>query len=251
MFIAAQAAEKRMVEEGKEPRWRTFHFSSMQNPYISKSALEEITQDMTSLAYRMEILAEDVTEVPGALWKRDTIEQTRILTAMRDSEWDMIVVGVDPSATSTGDEAGIITAAKKGSHGYTLADNSVQGSPAMWAGMAVKAYRDRKANKIVAESNNGGEMVAQVIHQVDPNVPVELVHASRGKATRAEPVSALFEKGGGHHCGYFPYLEDEMCLWQPGGPSPNRLDAMVWAMTGLGIVNQTEAEIDWVKVVGM
>ncbi len=211
-------------------RWGAFHFTSHDNPHISKQALEDITGDMTALAYRMEILAEDVDEAPGALWTRATIEDGRVVQA---PELGKVVVGVDPSATSTGDEAGIIVAGRAGKQFYVLADMTLQGSPLAWATAAVTAYHLHKANHIVAEANQGGEMVAQVIHQVDPRIPVKLVHASRGKQTRAEPVSALYQKDMGHHVGSFPALEDECCLWIPGDPSPNRMDAMVWAATDL------------------
>lgn len=211
-------------------RWEAFHFTSMDNPYISREALDDITQDMSSLAYRMEILAEDVDEAPGALWTRENIEKARV---HKTPDLSRIVVGVDPSATSGGDEAGIITAARTKEDYYTLADDSVQGSPQVWATAAVTAYHRVNADLIVAEKNNGGEMVEAVIKQVDPSVMVKLVWASRGKATRAEPISALSEQGRDHHLGYFPQLEDELCLWIPGDASPNRLDAKVWAYTEL------------------
>jgi phage terminase large subunit-like protein len=211
-------------------RWEAFHFTSMDNPYISREALDDITQDMTSLAYRMEILAEDVDEAPGALWTRENIEKARVVKVETLSR---IVVAVDPSATSGGDEAGIITAGRTKADYYTLSDDSVQGSPQAWATAAVTAYYKYNADLIVAEKNNGGEMVEAVIKQVDPNVRVKLVWASRGKATRAEPISALSEQGRDHHVGSFPKLEDELCLWIPGDQSPNRLDAKVWAYTEL------------------
>jgi phage terminase large subunit-like protein len=220
----------RKYQNDTSGRWKTFNFTSMDNPHISQEALEDITRDMTDLAYRMEILAQDVEQSPGALWNRDMIESSRV-TSM--PELDRIIVGVDPSATSTGDEAGVITCGRKGENYFTLADDSIQGSPLTWAKAAVTAYHRHKANYIAAESNNGGEMVSTTIHQVDANVPVKLVHASRGKATRAEPVSAIAEKGHDHHVGNFTALEDELCLWVPGDPSPNRLDAKVWAMTEL------------------
>jgi phage terminase large subunit-like protein len=171
-----------------------------------------------------------VNEVPGALWKRDVIELHRLLKA---PELSNIVVGVDPSATSTGDDAGIIVAGKKGSDGYLLADRTLQGSPLTWARAAVAAYHTFKADRIVAEANQGGEMVLLTIAQADPSVPVKLVHASRGKRTRAEPIAAQYEQGRIHHVGKFSQLEDEMCLWTPGDASPNRMDAMVWAFTEL------------------
>ena len=211
-------------------RWATFTFSSNENPYLSKVALAEITSDMTSLAYRQEILAEDIDEAPGALWKRDQIDVNRVL---QHPDLARVVVGVDPTASSTGDEAGIITAGVAGDDYYTLADDSRQGTPQEWASAAVTAYYAHMADCIVAEKNNGGEMVEAVIKQVDPKVNIKLVWASRGKATRAEPIAAIAEQGRDHHVGYFPQLEDELCMWLPGESSPNRLDAKVWAITEL------------------
>ena len=211
-------------------RWAAFNFTSYDNPHISREALDDLKQDMTSVAYRMEIMAEDLDEAPGALWKRSDIDGARVL---QSPELDRVVVGVDPSATAGGDEAGIITAGRTGDEYYTIADDSVQGSPQVWAKAAVTAYHKYKANVIVAEDNNGGEMVEAVIKQVDPSVIVRRVHASRGKATRAEPIAAISEQGRDHHVGSFPALEDELCLWQVGDASPNRLDAKVWAITEL------------------
>ncbi len=222
MFIKA--------EQDKTGRWGAFHWTSHDNPHISKDALSEITHDMTSLAYRMEILAEDVNEAPGALWKREIIDSNRVI---RVPDLSRIVVGVDPSATSTGDEAGIVVAGLHGDQGYVLADESIQGSPLAWATAAVTAYHTHKADRIIAEANQGGEMVSLTIEQVDSTVPVELVHASRGKQTRAEPIAAQYEQGRVHHVGKFEALEDEMCLWIPGDASPNRMDALVWALTEL------------------
>lgn len=179
---------------------------------------------------RQELMAEILSDNPNALWKRENIDRDRVI---KSPELDYIIVGVDPSASSTGDEAGIITAGRKGEDYYTLADDSVQGSPQQWATAAVTAYHKHRANLIVAEKNNGGEMVEAVIKQVDQTVHVKLVHASRGKATRAEPVAAISEQGRDHHVGTFAKLEDELCLWMPGDASPNRLDAKVWAITEL------------------
>ena len=218
------------AQQDESGRWAAFTFSSHDNPHISKEALGEITKDMTSVAYRQEIMAEDVDEAPGALWTRALIENARILKA---PELDRIIVGVDPSTTSTGDEAGIVIDGCKANMLYLLDDKTIQGSPHEWATAAVRAYHQWQANKIVAEKNNGGEMVKQVIHEVDKNVPVELVWASRGKATRAEPIAAIYEDGRAFHVGKFDALEDEMALWTPGDPSPNRLDAHVWAATDL------------------
>lgn len=232
---AAKLFKKAQELAKQGERWATFHFTSHDNPHISETALAEITSDMTALAYRMEINAEDVDEAPGALWTRELIETNRRTKAAGD--YSRVVVSIDPSATSQGDEAGIITSGRVGTRdkgeGYVIADDSVQGSPKTWATAAVTAYHKHKADCIVAESNNGGEMVKLTIETVDPNVKVKLVHASRGKQTRAEPIASLFEHNRGHMLGSFPSLEDEMCLWRPGDDSPNRLDAMVWGFTEL------------------
>ena len=211
-------------------RWETFTFTSFDNPYLSRNALDEITLDMTALAYRQEVMAEDVDEAPGALWTRQTIEDNRVKQA---PPMDYVTIAIDPSATTGGDEAGIIVGGRSGDYYFTLEDRTIQGSPLTWATRAVEAFTYHKANIIVAEGNNGGEMVSQTIHSVDPDIPVKLVHASRGKATRAEPVSALYERGLVKHVGNFHALEDEMCLWIPGDPSPNRMDALVWGLTEL------------------
>lgn len=216
-------------------RWATFHFTSRDNPHISGTALGELVQDMTSLAYRMEIMAEDVDEVPGALWTREAIDRSRVQHA---PDCERVVVAIDPSATATGDEAGIIVAGLCGDHAYVLADVSLQASPLGWARAACSAYHRYEADRVVAEQNNGGEMVQLTIETADASVPVKLVHASRGKATRAEPVAALYEQGRVHHVGTFNALEDEQCLWTPGDASPNRMDALVWAITDLMLANE-------------
>lgn len=221
-------------------RWATFHFSSRENPHISATAIDEMAEDMTALAYRMEIEAEDVEEAPGALWTRALLQNGRVSPA---DAYDRIVVAIDPSASSTGDEAGIIGAGKRGREGDVLRDVSVQGSPMTWATAAVGLYRDLEADCIVAESNNGGEMISQTIATVDSAIRVRLVHATRNKQTRAEPVASIFEHGRGHLAGTFNKLEDEMCLWTPGDKSPNRMDAMVWAFTELGLAKGREWKV--------
>lgn len=220
----------KLAAADKTGRWATFHFSSRDNPYISREALDEIAKDMTALAYRQEIMAEDIDEAPGALWTRATIENNRVILT---PDFSRVVVGVDPSTTTGGDEWGVITAGCTKTDFYPISDDSVQGSPLVGATAAVTAYYKYKADLLVYEANQGGEMVALTVKQVDPKVRVKSVTASRGKQLRAEPIAALYEQGRGHHVGSFPALEDEMCLWLPGDPSPNRLDAMVHAATEL------------------
>lgn len=244
---AAKLYKKAMRDE--TGRWAVFHFTSWENPHISREALNEISEDMTSIAIRQEIMAEDIDEAPGALWTREVIENGRVMKA--PDSMSKVVVGVDPSTTSGGDEAGIVTAGIYGNDYYTLSDDTLQGSPEAWAQAAITAYHRHKADCIVAEKNNGGEMVESVIRQAVINarikdktvgeVPVRLVWASRGKAIRAEPISAIAEKGRDHHVGTFEKLEDELCMWVPGEASPNRLDAKVWAMTYL---SQTKTAIN-------
>ncbi len=221
-------------------RWATFTFTSRDNPHLSSEALDDITVDMTELAYRQEILAEDVDDVPGALWKRECLEATRL---HEHPTLTRVVVAVDPAATSgsEADETGIIVAGVVGqgqdAQGYVLADLSLRASPADWARTAVQAYQTYRADRIVGEVNNGGEMVGYTIGTIDPIASYKAVHASRGKQTRAEPIAALYENGRVHHVGHLPYLEEQMATWVPGDKSPDRLDAMVWALTELMLSN--------------
>lgn len=198
---------------------------------------------------RQELLAEMLDDNPGALWTRATLEASRVSQA---PALVRVAVGVDPSVTSGEDaaETGIVVAgiARQGAvlHGYVLDDRSIRGTPAAWAKQAVAAYHAFRANLIVAEANQGGEMVRHTIRTEDRSVPVELVHASRGKAARAEPVSSLYEQGKVHHVGMFPTLEDQMCEWVPGeGESPDRVDALVWALTKLMVAGRDRTLRTW------
>jgi phage terminase large subunit-like protein len=184
----------------------------------------------------MEIGAEDIDEVPGALWLRATLDETR---ASDHPAPYRIVVAIDPHATSG--QAGIIIAgiAKQSGdvHGYTLDDVTLPAgsSVADVCLAAVAAYHKWSADILVGEVNNGGDWIENAIRNVDggQNVNYKTIRATRGKYTRAEPVAAIFEQGRGHMVGFFPDLEDELCSWVPGDNSPNRLDAMVWAYTEL------------------
>lgn len=224
------------AEKDETGRWAVFRFSSMDNPTLSREALEDIARDMTQLAYRMEILAEDIDDDPNALWTRETLEANRV---MECPPLPRVVVGVDPPGGQT--ECGIVVVgcATIGGeqHGYILRDDSQKGSPAEWGRAVVTAYHREEADRVVAEVNFGGDMVESTIRAVTAGqgVAYKAVRASRGKAVRAEPVAALYEKGRVHHVGNFAELEDELCTWVPGESdwSPNRLDAAVWAVTEL------------------
>lgn len=214
-------------------RWETFHFRSHDNPHISADALAEITSDMTRLAYEQEILAEDKDEAPGALWSRQMIEDLRV---NEFPDLSRIVVGVDPPGGRT--ECGIVVAGLAyNGHAYILADRSLEGSPDTWGNEVVAAYHTYLADRVLGEKNYGGDMVEHVIRTADKagNLSYKNVTASRGKAVRAEPIAAQYERGRVHHVGQFPHMESEMVGWQPDSnmPSPNRMDALVWALTEL------------------
>jgi len=218
------------ADEDTTGRWAAFHFSSHDNPHISRDALADITNDMTRVAYEQEILALDKEEDPDALWKMATIEDNRVAVA---PELGRIVVGVDPSGGVV--ETGIVIAGRIGEHAYVLEDASLRASPEGWSEAIQRAYKRHQADRVVAEINFGGDMVESVLRATDGNLSYKPVHASRGKQIRAEPIAALYERGLVHHVGDFPLLEDEMTLWVPGMGmlSPNRLDALVWALTEL------------------
>ena len=186
---------------------------------------------------RQELFGEVLDDNPGALWTRSLIESSRI--KLDDiPPLIRVVVGVDPAVTNTetSDSTGIITAGLSADgQFYILADDTLKASPQDWATRAVKAFEQHKADRIVAETNNGGDLVVHLLQQVKNSVPVKKVTASRGKLVRAEPIAALYEQGRVHHVGYFGALEDQMCEYEPGTnqESPDRMDALVWALTEL------------------
>jgi phage terminase large subunit-like protein len=190
---------------------------------------------------RQEIYAEMLDDVPGAMWTREKLDALRIkpnqMPPLR-----RIVVAIDPAVTSgeDADETGIIAAGLGyDGHGYILDDQSGILQPNEWATLACRMYASLGADRIVGETNNGGDMIENTIRAVNTNVSYKGVHATRGKAIRAEPISALYEQNRVHHVGGFPVLEDQMCAFtqdfdrKTAGYSPDRLDAMVWALTEL------------------
>lgn len=211
----------------------------------------------TSL-YDQEVLARILTDVQGALWKMATIEAVRLvldpvtLAPPVLPEFDRIVIAVDPAVTSgkNANETGIMACARARigdqKHGYLLADYSGRYTPLEWAKKVVNAYHHHKADRVVAEKNQGGELVKTNIHTVDSNVPVKLVTATRGKTVRAEPVASKYEQRQIHHVGTFGSLEAQMTTWTPdtGLESPDRLDALVWGMTELLLSKQGAFIVD-------
>ena len=185
---------------------------------------------------RQEMDGELLAEVDGALWNRALIDRQRIAVAAEPIV--RVVVAVDPPASARGDECGIVVAGlTESKRGLVLADASVpQPSPERWARAVAEAVAHWKADRVVAEANQGGDMVASVLRAADFHMPVQLVHASRSKAARAEPVAALYEANKVHHVGSFPQLEDQLCgllaggTYEGPGRSPDRADALVWAL---------------------
>jgi phage terminase large subunit-like protein len=195
---------------------------------------------------RQELDAEILDDVPGGLWTRDAIDKCRIKDI---PEMSRVVVGVDPSGTKgttaagtkgkvASDDVGIVVCGRGvDGRAYVLADWTCNLSPAGWGRRVIEAFHTFKADRIVAEINYGGAMVEAVIHAADEYAPVTVVTASRGKVARAEPVAALYEQGRVSHIGAMPDLEDQLCAFTPSGyvgeGSPDRADAMVWALTEL------------------
>jgi phage terminase large subunit-like protein len=184
---------------------------------------------------RQELYADVLEDVPGALWHRSIIDEDRV---ERAPELQRVVVAIDPAVTSgeSADETGIVVAGLGvDGHGYVLADRTCRLSPDGWARRATIAYDEFEADRIIAEVNNGGDLVERVIRTIGGSYAYRAVRASRGKITRAEPVAALYEQHRVHHVGGFAALEDQQCMYTPDGydGSPDRVDALVWAITEL------------------
>lgn len=200
---------------------------------------------------RQELLAELLEEAEGALWRRAGIESLRVVEA---PVLCRIVVAIDPAAGEQGAETGIVVAGLgEDAHAYVLADLSGRMSPKAWAERAIDAYRGFAADRVVAEVNQGGEMVAATLRMIDPEVSFKALVASRGKRARAEPIAALYEQGRAHHVGAFPELEDQMVGFAPygedrrGQPSPDRLDALVWALSELMVTESGDGLIRYYR----
>jgi phage terminase large subunit-like protein len=204
---------------------------------LSESALAELKRRYAGTRLgRQELEGELLEDVEGALWAMSDIEATRV-TLEQVPELVRVVVAIDPAVTSgeDADETGIVVAGEgSDGEGYVLADLTFRGTPDACMRRAVNAYRQWEADCIVAEVNNGGDYVRDLLRTVDPQVPYRAVRASRGKRVRAEPVSALYEQHRVHHAGIFADLEDQMITWVPDLlESPDRVDALVWAMSEL------------------
>jgi len=198
----------------------------------------------TSLG-RQELYAEIIEDFEGALWSNKMIEEGR-LNENEERDLKQIIVAIDPAVTANekSDETGIIVAGKDyNDRFYVLEDVSGVYTPDQWGRKAIDCYYDWQADRIVAEVNNGGDLVERLLRSIDPHIPYRSVRATRGKLTRAEPISALYEQKRVHHVGYFAELESQMCSYTgETKPSPDRLDALVWAMTEL---SKSRGEVNW------
>jgi len=181
---------------------------------------------------RQELDGDLIEDNEAALWRRDWIENARVKAA---PQLQRIVVAVDPPASVKGCECGIVVAGRTESgEAYVLADFSLGGlTPARWGARVADAYEEFSCDCVVAEANQGGDMVKSVLQQGAPNLPVKLVHATRSKQVRAEPAAMRYEQGRVHHAGAFAELEDQLCQYDGSGNSPDRMDALVWALAEL------------------
>ena len=201
---------------------------------------------------RQELYAEILDDNPGALWRREDIDKSRVSMC---PQLQRIVVAIDPAVTNKedSDESGIIVVgiAKINGilHGYVLDDVSMKGTPDQWGKKAVEVYHYWRADRLIGETNNGGDMIENLIRTIDPSVAYKGVHASKGKQTRAEPISALYEQGRVHHVGTFATLEDQLCEWDPvnSSGSPDRLDALVWGLTETMTTKSNTGFLDYYK----
>jgi phage terminase large subunit-like protein len=197
---------------------------------------------------RQELLGEIVEDASDGLWRRHWIEEARVAAA---PEMQRVVVALDPpvTATASSDACGIVVAGLGvDKRAYVLADRTVQGrTPEIWARAALGAYDDYEADRMVAEVNQGGDLVISVLQQFRENFPVVKVRATRGKWVRAEPVAALYAEGRVAHVGRFDALEDQMCAFGADGTvrgrSPDRADALVWAITDLLLSETTKPAV--------
>lgn len=203
----------------------------------------------TSLG-RQELDGEMIEDIEGALWSRSLVEMQRVLPISRD-RMRRIIVAVDPPISAHGDACGIIVAGlDDDGKAYILADHSIEkASPEAWARKVADAATLWEADRIIAEANQGGAMVKSVLQAANVDASIALVHASRGKVARAEPVAALYEAGRVCHAGIFPQLEDQLCALMVGGEyvgpgrSPDRADALVWALSALLLTQQATPKI--------
>lgn len=247
VLVTTTPQPKKLIKElYNDPKNFVTKGSTMDNvANLAKSAVDQMYDRYAGTRLgRQELEGEILGDIPGALWSPEMVDLHRIREEELPEDLDRVIVAVDPAASSEegADEHGIVVVGmardKDGyARGYVLEDATCKGRPEEWAKAAVRMYRKWNADRIIAEKNNGGEMVETVIRTADRTVPVKLVHASRGKVVRAEPISALYEQGRIHHVGRHDKLEDQMFSFatdlvrNASEGSPDRVDALVWGLT--------------------
>ena len=224
------------------------HVNYLENPFVTQATTEMASRSKSAniLKYNHIWLGDYMKEVEGALWNGDMIQQCRV-TEDELPDFSRIVVAIDPSVTgnATSDETGIIVAGRSAHDNkyYILEDCSLRGTPDQWIRRAVAKYHEYQADRIIAEVNNGGDLVENLLRNTDKNVSYRSVRATRGKMLRAEPIAALYESQKVFHSGKFPELEEQMIFYNGrGNVSPDRLDALVWAVTDL---SQSTGQAVW------
>ena len=185
---------------------------------------------------RQELMGEVLEDVEGALWNYSYFENYRLNSLEEVPQLERIIVAIDPAVTSheDSDQTGIIVAGRGiDNRFYVIEDATMKASPDKWMRKAIDLFYIHNADRIVAEVNNGGDLVEKLLRTIDRNIAYKKVQASRGKLVRAEPIAALYEQGKVSHVGSFTSLEDQLCTYAGGSNSPDRLDALVWALTEL------------------
>lgn len=213
---------------------------------LAPSALKMLKERYEGTALgRQELYAEILEDLDGALWNNRLIEEAR-LSEDTERTLQKVIVAIDPAVTAKddSDETGIVVVGKDfNNEYYVLEDLSGKHSADKWGRIAVNAYYEWEADRIVAEVNNGGDLVERLLRNIDPNVPYRSVHATRGKLVRAEPIAALYEQRRVHHMGMYPELEAQMCTYTGDTKiSPDRLDALVWGLTEL---SKSKGDVNW------
>lgn len=225
----------RFVEDPDEEH-DTVRASTKDNPHLPDEYIRSLEEQYTERFRQQEVEGKFI-ESQGALWSWDDIGREEAPDTL-----DRVVVGVDPAGGGP-DEVGIVAVGKAGDRAYVLGDHSMQGSPNAWASAVRSAYQQHEADRVVAERNYGGDMVESTLRTADRNLPVDVISASRGKQQRAEPVAAMYEQGKVSHVDTFGELETQMTTWDPeeSDGSPDRVDALVWALTDLMLQGSARA----------
>ena len=219
-------------------------FENADNLAASAIAMLKERYEGTRLG-RQELYAEILEDVEGALWNQAMIDACR-MSSKQLPDFTSVIVAIDPAVTSheNSDETGIVVVGKDNNNQYYVIDDlSGRYSPDAWGNKAISAFEEYKADRIVAEVNNGGDLVERLLRNIDSQIPYRSVRASRGKIARAEPVSALYEQGRVRHIKIFSELENQMCTYTgQSKPSPDRLDALVW---GLSEISKSQGSVNW------